>query len=248
MYDLQTGDSLLLALAAFLVGFSKTGVAGIGGFTVAIFANILPPRESTGALLPLLVCADLVAVMAYRQHAVWSHLWRLFPSAAVGIIGGYFAMVYINDKQVSWLIGGTLIVMVVIHFFRKMKSESKPEESSHMAQPLVITTGILAGFTTMIANAAGPIIVLYMLWMKLPKMQFLGTGAWYFLILNTFKLPFSYHLGLINVKSLSFDLILVPLVLLGGLGGRALIPYINQKWFEILALTSTLVAAARLLF
>src|SRR5208282_2339313 len=51
-----------LALGAFSTGLSKTGMAGLGVLTVALFANALPPRASTGALLPLLLCADVFGV------------------------------------------------------------------------------------------------------------------------------------------------------------------------------------------
>ena len=110
-----------------------------------------------------------------------------------------------------------------------------------------MTTGLLAGFTTMIANAAGPLMILYLLAMRLPKLQFLGTTAWFFLVVNAFKVPFSYNLGLISSASLLLSLRLVPVTVLGALGGRWLIRHINQQVFETLALVMTLVAAIRLL-
>ncbi len=239
----------LLALGASLVGISKTGVAGVGSLTVAIFANVLPARESTGVVLPLLVCADVVAVTLYRRHAVWKHLWPLFPWAIFGIVMGYLAMDHINDRQMRRLIGGILIAMVALHLWRQLKFNGVSEEE---AVPhrwwFAALTGILAGFTTMIANAAGPVMILYLLSMRLPKMEFLGTGAWYFFLLNLFKLPFSANLGLIHASTLHLNLILAPFAVLGAVVGRMIIPHINQKLFEQLALAFTLLAGLRLCF
>ena len=90
-----------LVLATFLVGLSKTGISGIGTFAVAIFALVLPARESVGAVLPILICGDIVAVTAYRRHAIWAHLWGLFPWAVAGVILGYAALGRIDAEGVA---------------------------------------------------------------------------------------------------------------------------------------------------
>lgn len=241
---------LLLALGALIVGFAKTGIAGIGALAVAIFANVLPARQSTGVVLPLLILADVVAVASYRRHAVWSHLWRLFPFAATGIVCGWVAMGWLGEAQIRRGIGAILIVMVALHVWRhrrEAKSESGGSPPDHSLL-YAAGMGLLAGFTTMVANAAGPVMILYMLAMRLPKMEFMGTTAWYFFVLNVFKVPFSWNLGLINPVSLKLNLLLAPCVLVGAFGGRALLPRIPQGFFEVLALMFTVLAALRLLF
>lgn len=243
MFDLQPWQWAVVVLGAFLAGVAKTGIAGLGILTVAIYANILPAKESTGIILPMLICADVVAVAAYRQHAVWSHMGRLFPWVAVGVVAGFWAMGRIDNAQVRHAIGAILIAMTGLHCWRKWrKAETVPHHWW-----LAAATGLLAGFTTMMANAAGPIMVLYWLALGLPKLEFLGTGAWFFLIINLFKVPFSYHLGLITPATLQFNLWLLPAVIAGALLGRVIVLRINQTWFEILALGLTVVAAVRLL-
>ena len=240
-----------LVLAAFLVGLSKTGISGIGTFAVAIFALVLPARESVGAVLPILICGDIVAVTAYRRHAVWAHLWRLFPWAAAGIILGYAALGRINAEGVAKLVGAILLVVVVLQWWRQCSANRQGGKAErHVPHRLwfVAAVGMLAGFTTMVANAAGPIMIVYLLAMRLPKMEFIGTGAWYFLLLNLFKVPFSSQLGLINPASLLLDLRLAPVAVVGALAGRALIPFIDQALFETLALVFTFLAALRLVF
>jgi len=245
MFELLPWQWGLVVLGALLIGVSKTGIAGLGVLAVAIYANILPARQSTGIILPMLICADVVAVAAYRRHAVWGHLWPLFPWVVVGVVTGYFTMGHINDAQVRRGIGAILLVMVALHFWRRQRAGNEPVPHTLWFSAL---TGVLAGFTTMLANAAGPVMILYMLAVGLPKMEFLGTGAWYFLIVNLFKVPFSFQLGLITPGTLQFNALLLPAVIAGALLGRLVVKHINQMWFETLALALTLVASARLLF
>jgi uncharacterized membrane protein YfcA len=239
----------MLALGAFMIGLSKTGIVGLGTFAVAVFALALPARESAGVVLLLLISADIVAITVYRRHVVWSHLIRLFPWAAIGILIGFLAVGRIDDAQVRRLIGLILLVLVALQWWRQRRARRSPNAQDVPSSLwFAASVGIVAGSTTMVANAAGPIMILYLLAMRLPKMEFLGTAAWYFFLLNCFKVPFSYGLGLINPASLVIDLRLAPVAIAGALSGRAIIPHINQSLFELLALVFTLLAALRLLW
>lgn len=239
---------LLAGLGAFLIGLSKTGIAGIGILAVAIFASVLPARESVGTVLVTLIAGDLVAVAAYRREVSWAHLWRLFPWTAVGVVLGALALNRIADHGVRRLIGGILLGLIAVHLVRQ-RSPSSAAALDYSRRPwLVGLTGLLAGFTTMVANAAGPIMVMYLLALRLPKLFFIGTAAWFFLVLNLFKVPFSLGLGLITPASISISLRLIPLAVLGALSGRRLVHAIDQRLFERLALGLTLIAAIRLLW
>lgn len=238
----------LAALGAYLVGLSKTGIAGLGVLSVALFASALPARESTGIVLVVLIGADIVAVTAYRREVSWPHLLRLFPWAAVGVILGFLIMGRIDSQTTQRLIGVILLALVGLQFWR-----SRSPAVAHLAeetQPHPVVSGLAgvsAGITTMIANAAGPIMIIYLLAMRLPKLIFMGTSAWFFFAVNVFKVPFSYNLGLINFDSLRVSLPLIPFAMLGAVTGRILIKYIDQSLFELLAMVLTLVAGLRLL-
>ena len=247
---LETWQWVLACFSTFLIGLSKTGIAGLGILSVTLFSVVMPARESVGLVLVLLICADVVAVTTYRRHAVWSHLWRLFPWTILGVVLGRFAMGHVDESQFRRLIGVILVAMVLLQFWEKIKkiNADTAEKKEKHSLWYVGTMGILAGFTTMVANAAGPIMILYLLATGLPKMEFIGTGAWYFFLMNCFKVPFSYSLGLINLSSLGIDLRLAPFAVAGALVGRWLIPYINQRVFEAVALGLTLVASLKLLF
>jgi len=236
----------LLCLGAWITGLSKTGIAGAGVLAVALFASAIPARASTGALLPLLVCADVFGVAFFRKHASWSHLWRLFPWVVVGVVVGYFALDKISNAQVQRLIGGILLAMVTLHLWRQRRAGPNGDTFPH-SWWFGALTGMLAGFTTMVANAAGPIMVLYFLALGLPKLMFIGTGAWFYLLVNSFKVPFSLRLGLITRESLILDAILLIPMIPGALLGPIMLKHINQRGFETMALVLTVVAAIRLL-
>lgn len=234
----------IAALAAIVVGVSKSGIGGLGMLAVVLFAQILPAKQATGAVLPLLCFGDVVGAAYYRKHANWHHLWRLFPWTAAGVVIGYFGLGRIDDRQARVLIGGIVLGMVAMHLIRRRWAGHEAEHGAWFAP----TIGVLAGFTTLVANAAGPLMAVYMLAMRLPKLDYVGTGAVFFLLLNLFKVPFMVHLELITVASFSLNLALVPLVYAGAWVGRKLIVRIEQQAFENLALGLSLLAGVRLLF
>jgi hypothetical protein len=231
----------LAALGAILVGVSKTGITGLSLIFVSIFAGIMPARRSTGLVLPLLMVGDAIAVLSYRRHAQWRHVWRLLPWAGAGVVIGFFAMGHMNDRQARFSIGLIVLGLAVLYIVRRLRRGGDREEHAPWFAPVI---GILAGFTTLIANAAGPLTVIYLLAMRLPKMEYMGTTAVFFLLLNLFKLPFMIGLGLITRESLSLNLALVPAVLAGAWLGKWLLGRINQRAFENIVLALALVAGA----
>lgn len=234
---------VIAVLAALFVGISKTGIGGLGMAAVVLFAQVMPAKQATGLVLPLLCFGDFVAVASYRQHAQWHHLWRLFPWTAAGVVLGYFALDWMSERQARVLIGGIVLGLVGLHVIRR---RAQGHEADHGAW-FPPTIGVLAGFTTLVANAAGPLMVIYLLAMRLPKMNFVGTSAVFFLLLNLFKVPFMVHLDLITVESFRLNLLLAPAVLLGTLIGRRILVKINQRWFENLALALSAIAGMKLL-
>jgi uncharacterized membrane protein YfcA len=236
-------DWTVLVSAAVLVGFAKTAIGGIGALATALFATVLPARQSSGALLPLLIAGDIVAVASYRRHADWPTLWRLFPSVAAGVVVGAGFVAEADDTLMRRTIGVLLVGLVALTLVqRKLRT------------PLVVTGraasivfGLMAGFTTMVANAAGPVMAIYLLATGTSMLGFLGTGAWFFFIVNLFKVPFSLALGLIDLGSVRLDGQLLPALLVGALIGRLLVRRLNQSAFEALVLFFTAAASINLL-
>jgi uncharacterized membrane protein YfcA len=236
-----------LAVAAFCTGLSKTGILGLGILSVALFANVIPARESTGAILPLLLCADVFGVLFFRKHASWPHLWRLAAWVMAGVFLGYFALDRINNAQMQRMIGVILLAMLALHWWRARQAG---DLAGHLPNSrwFAALMGILAGFTTMVANAAGPVMALYLLAIGLPKLVFIGTAAWFFMLVNAFKVPLSAKLGLITPQSLLMDAILLLPMIPGALLGPRILGRINQRAFEKMVLVLTLAAVVRLLW
>jgi len=235
----------LAIFGALIIGVAKTGIGGLGMLSVVVFANLMPAKESAGFVLPMLIVADVIAVLSYRRHAQWALLWKLFPWTALGVFLGFLAMGRIDNQDAGLLIGAIVLVLTGIHVWRQSGAQKKEPEHAIWFAP---TIGVLAGFTTLVANAAGPLMVIYLLAMRLPKMEYMGTGAWYFLLMNLFKVPFMISLGLVTVESATGNLWLVPAVLLGTWIGRGVLKKMNQKLFERLALLLSIAAGLNLLY
>lgn len=238
--------------AAFMTGMSKTGITGLSVLSVAISVSVLPARESVGAMLLTLIGGDIFAVLFYRRSADWSQLLRLFPWAAAGIVSGAVTLWIgqIDNNGARHLIGGILLVLIIIDFTRRWLQRGKVDAAAALMKKKWAAglAGVAAGFTTMVANAAGSVMTLYLLAADMPKMTFLGTTAWFFLIMNLFKVPFSLALGMITWESAGISLRMLPFIMLGAITGRWVQQYIDQRRFVQIALGLTFIASIRLLF
>jgi uncharacterized membrane protein YfcA len=231
-------------MGAFAIGISKTGLPGVGILVVPLFAVVFPAKPSVGLLLPILIFADLFAVGYYRHHGQWRHLIKLLPWAIVGIGFGYLILLKIDSKTLRPLIGLIVMAMLAIRLrsILKIDPEHLPEHGLFAAM-----MGLLAGATTMMANAAGPVMVLYLLSMHFPKQKFIGTAAWFFFIVNWIKVPLMTNLDMITSASLKIDLMVFPSVIIGAVTGIWLLKKIPQRLFNILALILAAAAAMKLL-
>lgn len=247
MPDLSQPSTWLIAfLGAFCVGMSKTGFGGLGVISVTLFAMLWPAKASTGALLPLMIFADFLAVFYYRRHGNWQDLARLMPATLLGIVCGWWLMPHISDRSFTIMLGWLIVGLMLLNILQRLY----PHLVKHISDRPVVgwTAGWLAGVVTMLANAAGAITSFYFLARRMDKMTFVGTAAWFFLVVNLSKVPFSVDLGLINRASLMFDFMLLPVVLLGGVAGKVLLHQVPQKLFEWITIGLAMVAAGRLLW
>jgi uncharacterized membrane protein YfcA len=228
---------LFAALGAFMVGVSKAGITGLSILSIALFNHVFPSsKQASGLVLPLLIFGDFVAVFSYRKHTQWHYLWRLFPWTAAGVVLGYFTLGRISDHTARILIGWIIVALALLSFWRRYVSAPAEDKTASFHWSVGAAIGMTAGFITLVANAAGPLMALYLIAMRLPKMEYVGTAAVFFMLLNLFKVPFMVDLGLITTQSFGFNLALAPAVLLGALAGRWLLKHVNQNVFEQLVL------------
>jgi uncharacterized membrane protein YfcA len=247
MIAMDTAQWACAILGALLVGVSKTAIGGLSALAVALFTySFASGKQASGLVLPLLIFADFIAVFSYRRHAQWRHLWKLFPWTAMGVVLGYFALGHISDREARTLIGIIILALAALSYWRRLHPRALVEEA-RMHWGVAVAVGILAGFITLVANAAGPLMAIYLVAMRLPKLEYVGTAAVFFLLLNLFKVPFMVGLGLITMETFEFNLLLLPAVVLGTMLGRWLLARIEQRAFEQIVLGLSAMAGLLLL-
>ena len=246
MFDLNSTGWFVVGFCAFVVGVSKTGIPGLGILHVPLMAMVLPARQSTGILLGMLILGDLFAATYYHRAAEWKHVLRLLPPAFVGIVAGWQAMRFVTNKQLQPIIGVIVLAMLGLHLWRtRLRDENAPVPTQWWFAAML---GFVAGVTTMMANAAGPVMVIYLLAMRLPKLAFVGTSAWFFFAVNWLKVPFSANLALITGESIKLDLLMLPLIAAGSIAGIFFLRRIPQKAFNSIIQILAAAAAIKLLF
>ena len=251
--NLEIWQWVLGAGAALFVGISKTGIPGTGILVVPLLAFVFGARPSVGVMLPMLIFADCFAVAWYRRHAQWDKIVLLLPWVVAGLVVGTWALWATGASKsdiLGRIIGGIVLAMLALHLLRGRLGERLTPRSKIGAA----STGVVAGFTTMISNAAGPVMSIYFAAHDMPKKEFVGTSAWYFFIVNLTKLPVFMILSLdnpnnpiITKNSLYFVGIMTPVILIGVFIGKWLLPRFSQKAFDSTVLILAGAAAIKLL-
>jgi uncharacterized membrane protein YfcA len=242
-YNLDFPAWGMVILCAVLIGMSKTGLSGVGLMVVPILAAVFGGRPSVGLLLPMLIFADVFAVFYYNRHAEWKHVFRLLPWTVIGIILATWIGRMLSDELFNKLLAGLVIMGISLMFWQDFRK--KIQVPDHWWFGMLL--GLLGGFATMIGNAAGPIMALYLLSMRLPKNQYIGTGAWFFFIVNLSKVPL--HIVFwktITWQSLGFDILLIPAIAAGAFLGIKLVRLFPERAYRIFIIASTMVAAVLL--
>lgn len=231
---------LILFVTAIFVGMSKTGVQGLTLLTIPLLAMAFGAKPSTGLMLPILCFADIIGVSYYRRQAEWKYIIRLLPMA----IAGFFLAILVDNMipatEFKHLMGGCLALVLGVMLWSQYKGKDNILIDKWWYSPLF---GLLGGFTTMIGNAAGPVMAIYLLSTRMPKLAFVGTNAWFFLCVNYLKLPlqvFAWHN--INLTTLAIDACAIPFVLIGAFLGIRLVKFLPEKGFRIFTTIVTIIS------
>jgi hypothetical protein len=236
--------------AALLVGLSKTGVPGVSLPAILLMSEAFSGNEkaSVAAILPLLLLADCFSVGYYHEHADWKRLWRLFPYVALGMVPGVIVLMWADNSQFKLVLGWMVLGLLALEACRQKL------DWQHLPHSWWFSSGIggMAGFGTMVGNAAGPIMSVYLVSRGMLKEQFMGTWAWFFLIVNSSKVPIFIAIMLLGggdwltPASFQFDLAVIPMVVVGALVGRRVFRFIPQRVFDPVVLGLAGLAALRL--
>ncbi|MBC8004850.1 MAG: sulfite exporter TauE/SafE family protein [Verrucomicrobia bacterium] len=229
-----------------LIGMSKVGIPGVSMIVVPALAFIFGAKQSTGVLLPILMMADLFGVAYYRRHANWHHLVKVIPWAVVGLFIALWIGDIVNDEQFKDLIAILVFLSIGLMLWQdKRKGTNLFPDKWWFAASM----GILGGFATMIGNVAGPVFAIYLLAMHLPKNSFIGTGAWFFLIINFTKFPLQLFVwNNINTQTLLIDLVTLPAIAIGAFLGFKMVKTIPEHAYRGAVIIITAISAFLLLF
>ncbi len=235
---------VLASASALLVGLSKTGLPGVSILGIVLMTEAYPQdaRSSVAAILPLLLVGDVFAVAWFRRHADWGRLVRLLPWVLLGMIPGVFVLREFEGNRLRPIIGGLVLGMLAIELCRQRFGWQRMPHRRWFAA----VTGLLAGFTTFVANAAMPVMSIYLVSQEFDKQRFIGTAAWFFLILNVCKVPPYWAMHMFRREMLLPAAALAPLVIVGALLGVFVLARIPQRFFDALALVLAGAAAIRL--
>lgn len=249
MEELASGPAALalMAVAALIIGYSKTALGGLGVVAVAIFATVLPAKESTAAILTVLIVGDVIACWQYRRDPDWSLIRRLLPAVVPGLVLGTLFLRVVADETLRRSIGALLLLLLLLQLWVKTRATGDEPSTAHRHPVTAWAAGSGMGFATMTANAAGPVMTLYLSAAGIDKRRFVGTSAWFFLIVNLVKVPFSIGLGLLHGDDVVRAVALSPAVLAGALLGYATVRVISQRGFDVAVLLASALAAGALL-
>ncbi len=235
----------IIMFCGMLIGMSKVGVPGVSMIVVPALAFIFGAKQSTGVLLPILMMADIFGVAYYRRHANWAHLIKVLPWAVVGLLIALWVGEIVNDFQFKNLIAILVFLSIGLMLWQdKRKGTNLFPDKWWFAASM----GILGGFATMIGNVAGPVFAIYLLAMHLPKNSFIGTGAWFFMIINFSKFPLQLFVwSNINMETLAIDLVTLPAIAVGAILGFKMVKIIPERAYRGFVIVITVISALLLL-
>jgi len=238
---------IISIVCAVLIGMAKTGINGLGTLVVPLMAMAFGGMPSSGLVLPMLIMADVFGVIYYHRNANFRILLKLMPWAVFGILVGLITGKSISAEQFKHLIGILLIFSLMIMLWsenQKRKNKQKP-----LHRWMAVPFGVAGGFSTMIGNAAGPVMSVYLLLKNLPKNEFIGTAAWFFFVVNLFKMPlqiWGWHN--ITTETLFFNLKMLPFIALGAFLGIKLVKLIPEKIYKWFIFVGTFISSLALIF
>jgi len=223
---------IVTAVAILLTGISKSGLGGaLGGLAVPFMSLWMSPRDAVAVMLPVLIAMDLFGIRAWRGKADWAELRLLLPASLVGIALGTLAFGVMSDRMVKGAVGLIAVVFAADRLLRKPKADPHTAPLPRLAR----VCGVGAGFTSTLAHAGGPPLMIYLLTRGLPRQAFAATSVFFFAALNLAKLPFYLGLDLFTRDTLTMSAMLLPLVPVGVWTGMRLLQRIPERPFYLLA-------------
>ncbi len=232
-------------LGAFIIGFSKSGFAtGLGMVSTPLVAMAMPAREAIGLILPLLSVADLLTIGVYWKKWDLAAVRTPIAGALLGIAAGMLFVTRVSNRTLGLSIGVVGLAMVVLLAIR---ARWFPHAIYRPRAADALAVGLVSGFSSAIAHAAGPIFAIFLLAQRMSKEAFIASNAVFFTVINLLKLPPYAASGLITADTLRLDLRLLPAIPAGVAAGWALARLLPQRHFDVVVQALLLVTSLHLI-
>ncbi len=242
--ELHVLDWILLAVGSSMLGLDKAGLRGVSIIVVPLFASYFGGKASASIVLPLLITGDIYAVIVYRHKVKIGYLKKLLPAATVGLFAGMILGNMVPDTTFTLIMGFLVLLCLILMLIKEFGHKNLTLPDTPIAHG---ASGFMGGLSSMMGNAAGPIMSIYLLSLNLPKEFFIGTGALFFFIINLLKLPIQIFVWQsLQVDTLLISLVLTPCVMLGLFIGIRIVKKIPDKPFRLFILLFTLIGTIRL--
>lgn len=239
-----------LGLATLIFGIAKSGFGGgVGIVAVPLVANALRVEDALGVMLPLLIVADIVAVRQHGAHRSLRHLRPSLLGALIGIGVGSLVLVWFREQDsltnaLNVIVGGTCLFFVALHVYRLAGGVVPRLPDSPRS---AVGAGLVCGVVSTLAHAAGPVMSIYLLELRLQKSVLVGTLVTFFLVVNAAKVPTYVALGLIQGPSLLTAACVLPLVPVGAACGLWMHRRVPEKPFVAIMYVGAALAGLRML-
>lgn len=223
--------ALLVALpAAFLAGV----VTGMTGFGLALISTplLLFVYEPSKVIVLTTIFSIFINVAV-----VWDS-WRdahrrlvlaLLPPAFVGLVAGTEILRVVDPVYIRLAVGAVVVFSALI----LLKDLRLPGAGTRWG-PLVV--GSASGALSTSTGLAGPPIVLLLTARDLPKHDFRGTSALYFLVMAVFAIAVLAFRGVVEAEHVPLGAALIPAALVGKVVGTAALKRVSEKAFRGISL------------
>jgi len=245
-------------VAALFIGISKAGFGGgLGMLTTPLCVLAFGPKDAIGILLPLLCAGDLFSLYHYWGKWERQNLKFLLPGVVVGVVIGVQLIGRFSARELNLAIG---VLAVTFVSFQLVKERVFRAEGTFAPNHKIgLPCGVGAGITSTFAHGAGPVVSMFLIPQRLPKVIYVGTTVLVFTWINWIKLPF-YCLGrdalgwnwlppaaLINRQTLLTSALFLPVVPLGVWLGVWMNRRIPERWFIPVIYTLVLATGVELI-
>lgn len=244
---------VFVGLGIIVQGISKSGFAGgVGVLTIPLMMLVMPVDRVVACLLPLLILLDLNAIYHHRHNKIWKRILEIYIPACFGILIGSAVWWWIGREGVEvYAVSikrfvGVIAILFSCYIFSKERAMAWASRCPSGPRT-AWGAGLVSGFTSTIAHAAGPIVSFYMFAQGMGKSLFVGTTAWTFTLINLTKLPFYIATGLVTAEILRFDLVLIWLIPIGSYVGKWMHDRIPEKAFNRVIMVLVFLAGFQLI-